>query len=154
MRGFNFYKDHRSQWYWQLRDEQDHIVEDSAEDYHQEAACKHGAAVFARDGVAAPEREGQQGSGPAYEYFLDHAGKWRWHFQAANNKIIADSGAKTFPTAADARQGITKVRHLLQSAGGGSAGPPATGGGAYVPPVKPAPGLKNPPYPPTDRPVG
>lgn len=158
MKGFNFYTDHRGQWYWQLKDENDHIVADSAEDYHQEEKCKHGAAVFTREGIAAPVHEGKKHGGPAYEYFPDSAGQQRWHFQAANNKIIADSGSKTFATVAEVLKGIEKVRQLLKDiSGGGSSTPPSTGGGGggtYVPPVKPAPGPKNPPYPPTDRPVG
>jgi uncharacterized protein YegP (UPF0339 family) len=28
----------------------------------------------------------------AFEYFQDHAGKYRWHLKAPNGLIIADSG--------------------------------------------------------------
>lgn len=161
MKGFNFREDHRKQWIWQLENEQGHIVADSAEDYHNEKGCRHGAEVFTREGVSAPEREGKKHGGPSYEYFSNDGGaNWYWHFQAANNKIIADSGSKSFKSATEAQKGIAEVRQLLKEIGGSSGTtPPASGGGgggggAYVPPVKPAPGPKNPPYPPTDRPVG
>jgi uncharacterized protein YegP (UPF0339 family) len=158
MKGFNFYTDHRGQWYWQLKDGTDVIVADSAEDYHNEAGCKHGAAVFTKEGVTAPEREGKKHGGPAYEYFSNDGGaNWHWHFQAGNNKIIADNGSRAFKSAAETQKKIAEVRQLLKDISGGSTTPPTTGGGSggtYVPPVKPAPGPKNPPYPPTDRPVG
>ncbi|WP_422388762.1 YegP family protein [Hymenobacter cyanobacteriorum] len=160
MKGFEFYqdKDHPHQWRWRLKDENGHTVADSAEGYHHKNDCEHGAAVFTRDGVNAPEHEGKKGGGPVYEYFLDHAQQWRWHFQAANNKIVADSGSKTFESAAEAQKGIAKVRELLKGTGNGGGTPPATGGGSgggvHVPPAAPAPGPRNPPQPPKDRQVG
>lgn len=154
MKGFNFYQNQRNQWFWQLKDENGHIVADSAEDYHNEANCKHGAALFTKEGVTAPEREGKQHGGPAYEYFRDSAGQWRWHFQARNNKIIADSGSRTFPSVAEVQRAITKVRQLLRDISSSSPTPGNGAAAGHVPPAKPTPGPKNPPYPPTDRPVG
>jgi uncharacterized protein YegP (UPF0339 family) len=154
MKGFNFYIDRQGQHYWQLKNGSDVIVADSAEPYHNEADCKHGAAVFTKEGVTAPEREGKTHGGPAYEYFSNDGGvEWHWHFQAANNKIIADNGSRAFKSAAETKLKIAEVRQLLKeiSSGGSTSG---GGGGTYVPPVKPAPGPKNPPYPPGDRQVG
>lgn len=134
MKGFEFYQDSANEWRWRLKDENDHIVADSGEGYKDKADCKKGSELFTTLGVDAPERKVVQYAasegGPAYEYFLDDKGKWRWHFQARNNKIIADSGSKTFLSEADVKAGIAKVRALLKSLSGGN-----DGGSGYVPPT-------------------
>ena len=44
-----------------------------------------------------------------FEYYVDHADKWRWHLRAPNGQIIADSG-QGYSRMADCMMGI----HLVQ----------------------------------------
>jgi len=44
-----------------------------------------------------------------YVIFKDHIGQWRWHLQAANNKIIATSG-ESYWNQADCEHAISLVK--------------------------------------------
>ncbi|WP_380284572.1 YegP family protein [Hymenobacter rubripertinctus] len=141
MKGFNFFQDSAKEWRWNLKDGNHKIVADSAEGYHHKADCEKGAALFTTLGVEAPERQvtnpagTDSGPGAEYEYFVDKAGEWRWHFQAQNNKIIADS-AEGYVSEHNVKRAITNVRSLLKEVGGGSnSGGNGGNGGSYVPPT-------------------
>ena len=121
MSGFKFSLNKRDQHYWKLINEEGIIVADSGEDSPQEDTCRHGADLFIKHGphtavriVQAPSKE-NSGAGYDWECFPDKAGKWRWHFQANNNKIIADSGSRTFDTPEEAMERIDRVKKLLLS---------------------------------------
>lgn len=164
MRGFDYYQDAANEWRWRLKDGNHEIVADSGEGYKHESDCKKGAELFTALGVTAPERKVDKpsvttsGDGSEYEYFVGEGGLWYWHFQAKNNKIIAD-GAEGYASEHNVKRAITNVRSLLKELGGNGGGmPPSSGGspgGVHVPPVvKPTPGPANPPRVPGDRPVG
>ena len=165
-KGFNFELDTASEWRWSLKDGNYKTVADSAEGYKHKADCEEGAKRFTSLGVDAPEREvakpssTNSGSGAEYEYFPgeNDPEQWYWHFQANNNKIIAD-GSEGYDSKSNVKRAITNVRSLLKEIGGGGGITlPTTGGGlgggVNVPPVRPTPGPSNPPKPPGDRPVG
>jgi len=44
-----------------------------------------------------------------YVMFKDHTGQWRWHLQAANNKLIAASG-EGYNNEQDCAAAITLVK--------------------------------------------
>lgn len=52
---------------------------------------------------------GQEPGGATYLVFQDSAGEWRWHLQAANNRIIADSG-EGYHNREDCLHGIALVK--------------------------------------------
>lgn len=141
IKGFNFFQDNAKEWRWNLKDGNHEIVADSAEGYRHKADCEKGAALFTTLGVDAPERKvtnpagTDSGPGAEYEYFLDKAGEWRWHFQAQNNKIIADS-AEGYVSEHNVKRAITNVRSLLKEVGGSTnSGGNSSSGGSYVPPT-------------------
>lgn len=119
MAGFKFFQDKQHQWRWKLLNQEGRIVADSAEGYHHQTDCRHGADLFTHHSpqtaarvVANPTRE-NSGRGYDWECFPDVDGKWRWHFQAANNRIIADSGNHAAETEQQALALVERVKALL-----------------------------------------
>ena len=138
MKGFNYYLDDASEWRWNLKDGNHEIVADSGEGYKAKPDCEKGAQLFTSFGVDAPEREvtkpssTNSGNGAEYEYFPgeNDPDQWYWHFQANNNKVIAD-GAEGYDSKSNVKRAITNVRSLLKEIGSSSGGgymPPTTGG--------------------------
>ena len=135
MKGFNFYQDAAKEWRWNLKDGDNNIVADSAEGYKHKADCEKGAALFTTLGPDAPVRKivepDTSGNGPEWEYYEDKASKWRWRFQAKNNKILADS-SKGYDNESIVQSVIKDVKALLSDIGSKSN---SGSTGAYIPPV-------------------
>jgi uncharacterized protein YegP (UPF0339 family) len=134
MKGFKFYQDHKNEWRWRLKNASDFILAHSAEVYHNKSDCEKGAALFTTLGPDAPVRKivlpDTSGNGAEWEYFQDKASQWRWHFQANNNKIIADS-SKGYDDEAAVKANIVEVKALLKEIGKETSGgytSPTTGG--------------------------
>lgn len=51
---------------------------------------------------------------PSYLLFKDQAGEFRWHYQAANGKIIADSG-EGYKNLADCEHGVALMKASANS---------------------------------------
>ncbi|MBS1520687.1 MAG: YegP family protein [Bacteroidetes bacterium] len=137
MKGFQFYQDHKNEWRWRLKNASDVIVADSAEGYYNKSDCEKGAALFTTLGPDAPVVKRTvavaNGEGPEWKYFEDVAQKWRWHFQAANNRIIAAS-PKGYEDESAVKAMISEVKALLKEIGkeksGSGYASPVTGGAA------------------------
>lgn len=80
-----FYRDREHKHRWKIKSPNNSIVADSGQGYASLRNCQEGVAATLR---ALVER------GPTY--FTDMQGEWRWHLQAANNEIVADSGEGYF----------------------------------------------------------
>ncbi|PRY13772.1 uncharacterized protein YegP (UPF0339 family) [Pontibacter ummariensis] len=137
MKGFNFYQDRGLEWRWRLKDGNGAIVADSGESYKDRKDCEKGAALFTTLGPNAPERKvtkiEESGHGPEWEYFEDRAGEWRWHFQAKNNKTLADS-AEGYASEQNVKRAFQNVKALLSEIGKQN-GNNGNQGGGYVPPA-------------------
>lgn len=135
MKGFHYKQDTKLEWRWNLKDGNNKVVADSAEGYQNKTDCEKGAQLFTTLGPNAPEHEktptSAGGDGPLWKYFEDKKGEWRWHFQAKNNRIIAD-GAEGYDSKANVLRAITNVKALLKELGGGSN---PSNGGSYIPPA-------------------
>lgn len=119
MKGFKFFSDKKGEWRWKLLNEEGHIVADSGEGYKRKEECQHGADLFTKHGphtrvrlVHDPAHE-DSGRGYDWECFPDKDGKWRWHYQANNNRIIADSGNRTASGPEQVRELADHVKAIL-----------------------------------------
>jgi uncharacterized protein YegP (UPF0339 family) len=132
MNPFEFYQDHKNEWRWRLLDANKHQWADSGEGYEQKSSCEKGAQLFTTLGPNASKRKvvepSEEGNGPEWEYYQDRQQKWRWRFQAGNNKILAD-GTRGYSTEQEVLDAIKTVINLLKESSKG------TGNGSYVPPI-------------------
>lgn len=134
MKGYQFYQDHASEWRWRLLDSNEIIVATAGEGYKEKNECEKGAALFTSLGPDAPVKKIKEfdgtgsGDGPEWKYFEDKASKWRWHFQARNNRIIAVC-VKGFEDEDAIKKEIEYVKALLKDIG------KEKGGITFIPPT-------------------
>jgi uncharacterized protein YegP (UPF0339 family) len=134
MKGYQFYQDVAHEWRWRLIDGNENIVATAGEGYNEKNECEKGAALFTTLGPDSPMKKIEEydgtgsGDGPEWKYFEDKASKWRWHFQARNNKIIA-ACVKGFEDENAIKTEINHVKALLREIGR------EKGGNTYTPPA-------------------
>jgi uncharacterized protein YegP (UPF0339 family) len=51
---------------------------------------------------------------PSFRIYIDKAGEYRWHYQAANREIVADS-AEGYKRLEDCEHGISLIRHSFNA---------------------------------------
>lgn len=56
-------------------------------------------------------------TGPRFRIYRDKAGKWRWRLQAANGRVIADSG-EAYTRPRDCRRAVRTVTAAVIEARG------------------------------------
>jgi large conductance mechanosensitive channel protein len=90
---FQVYKDAAGKFRFRLRAENNKIIA-IGEAYEQYAGCINGIKSIQKNSTAPIEDttvEGQQFSNPKFQVYKDNAGKFRFHLNARNGEIIAES---------------------------------------------------------------
>ena len=90
---FQVYKDTAGKYRFRLRADNNKIIA-AGEAYETYAGCLNGIRSIQRNFNAPVEDttvEGQRFSNPKFQIYKDNAGKFRFHLNARNGEIIADS---------------------------------------------------------------
>jgi uncharacterized protein YegP (UPF0339 family) len=107
---FQVYKDTAGKYRFRLRADNNKIIA-VGEAYETYASCMNGIKSIQRNSSAPVEDttiEGQRFSNPKFQIYKDNAGTFRFHLNARNGEIIADS-SEGYETKAACLNGIAVV---------------------------------------------